>query len=223
MTYRDIVSQVKAPFHQGVAPQSQRLSSRHIISIALRKRSKLLAQEREKKSLKDKFLLQSICIPLIEVAKHECSCVSINGCKVLRSKNKIPTPLKESEKQVVSIDGSISFSPTTFKDYKEFQRLKVNSPKFYIMNEYLYISGVEDLQWVKLIDVFEDPYAADNYTDCSEETPDSFCSSALETEFRILPKLEDAVILLIIEELYKSWQNGLQDIINNQTIDGTGK
>lgn len=220
MTYKDIVSQVKAAFHQGVAPQSQRLSSRHIIGIALRKRSRLLAQERESKTLKDKFLLQSICIPLIEVDKHECSCVSINGCKVLRSKDKIPTPLKESAKQVVSIDGSISFSPTSFKDYKSFQRLKVNSPKFYIMNEYLYISGMEELQWVKLIDIFEDPYAADNFSSCLEEGEVSFCDSALDTEFRILPKLEDGVVTLVIEELFKSWQSGSQDIVNNQTIDG---
>ncbi len=216
MNYEKIISQVKTPFNKGIWSQSSRLSSRYIIEVALRKRSRVLEQEREKRNLKEKFLIQSFCAPLIEVPKHECACVSIGGCKVLRSSFKIPVPIKNTINEVVSIDGSILFVPTSFKNYKEYQRLKTNNPKYYIMNEYLYVSGIEDLEWIKVFGVFEDPLEVEKLNVCENNETIVRCNNALKTDFKLLPKLQDAVVTLTIEEIVQAWNKGKQDPINNQ-------
>lgn len=217
MTYEEIISQVKTPKNKGIYAQTDRLSARYIIAVALRKRSRVVKQEREKKNLKERFLQQSLCVPLIEVSKHECACVSINGCKVLRSSYKIPAVIKDSVNSVTSIDGSKIFTPTAFKDYGEYSRLPKINPKYYILNEYLYVTGISNLEWVKVIGVFEDPLAVDLLSSCNDNSSANIdCTNALTTNFKIAPDLEDSVITLTLEEIFNSWKYGNQDIINNQ-------
>ncbi len=216
MKYKDIVSQVRTAKSRGVASQSNRLSARYIISVALRKRSRVLKQEREKKKLKEKFLKQSLCMELIEVDKHECECVVVNGCKVLRTKKKVPKLIKESLDQVLTIDGSLEFSPTSFNDYKKYARLKTSNPKYYIMNEYVYVSGKPNLQWIKVIGIFYDPVEIEKQSCSSSNSDLSGCFNALETDFKINAELEDYVMVLTMEEIFKSWNLGNQDVINNQ-------
>ena len=47
-TYKDVISTVKTALNRGIGSSDDRLSARYIISVALRKRQRVLKQEQEK-------------------------------------------------------------------------------------------------------------------------------------------------------------------------------
>ena len=81
----------------------------------------------------------------------------------------------------------------------------------------MYVTGISNLEWVKVIGVFEDPLAVDLLSSCNDNSSANIdCTNALTTNFKIAPDLEDSVITLTLEEIFNSWKYGNQDIINNQ-------
>jgi len=219
MTYGEIISQIKTPLNKGIASNSDRLSGRYIIKIALRKRARVLKQEQEKKTLKDRFSRQRIpCMELISVPKHECECLPLKvSCSNLRrTKKKIPMPVKDFLYSITSIDGNIVYSPTEFNDYRRYSRLKPlqSKPRYFISNEYGYIIGDDDKMFISVEGVFADPLEAEQ---ASCETPDDGdpCLDATKTNFHLISDLEDAVILLTFEEIARTFQLGKEDNLNN--------
>ena len=218
MTYNDIVSQIKTVFARGVWSDDERLSSRYIIQVALRKRARILKQEQEKKKLHDRFSRQRIhCIELIEADKHECACLPIkSSCKIRRTKEKVPSPIKDYLSSVTSIDGSIVYSPTTFQNYEEHRRLKPlrEKPKYYVANEYVYIINDDDKQYISIEGVFEDPLEAETIS-CSNAVDEQECYDALAQEFSISPELVDSVVVLTLEEIISTYSKGQEDKYND--------
>lgn len=218
MTYNELISQIKTIFSKGVAADDDRWSARYIMQIALRKRSRVLKQEQEKKKLHERFSRQRInCMELIEVDKHECNCIPLNTtCKVRRTKEKVPTPIKDFLASVTSIDGNILYSPTTFHNYDEHSRLRPiqNKPKYFISNEYIYIVNDDDKQYISIEGVFENPSEAANIS-CSDSSSSAECYYALDQEFNVSPDLLDSIILLTLEELFTSTRAGQEDKYND--------
>lgn len=217
MTYGEIVSQVKSYLNKGIWSDDDRMSSRHIIKIALRKRARVLKQEQEKKTLKDRFSRQRIpCMETIEVSKHECDCLPIKmNCKKLRrTKDQVPTPIKDYLYSVTTIDGNFVYSPTEFIDYKRHSRLQplVDKPRYYVSNRYIYIT--DDKQLLSIEGVFEDPLAVSK-VGCNVDDATAACINAEEQDFSLLPDLEDSVMLMTIEEIVKLSQYGKEDNLNN--------
>ena len=219
MNYGEIVSQVKVPLNKGIPSNSDRISNRHIIKIALRKRARVLKQEQEKKTLRDRFSRQRIpCMEMILVPKHECECLPLKvSCSNLRrTKNKIPIPIKEYLYSVTSLDGNIVYSPTEFNDYRRYSRLKPlqSKPRYFISNEYGYLVGDDDKMFISVEGVFADPLEAELAScECADNTDP--CLDAMSTNFRLVPDLEDSVIILTFEEIAKTLSLGKEDNLNN--------
>lgn len=219
MTYGEIVSQVKTFFSRGIWSDDDRVSSRHIIKIALRKRARILKQEQEKKSLKERFSRQRIpCMELIQVDKHECECLPIKtSCnKLRRTKNKIPKPVKDFLYSITSLDGNVVYSPTEFNDYRRFSRLLPlrEKPRYYISNEYGYIIGDDDKMFISIEGVFADPLEATKAS-CDNGESEGTCLDANEQDFTLISDLEDSVMILTLEEIAKLYQYGKEDNLNN--------
>lgn len=219
MTYGEIISQIKAYYNKGIASSDDRLSGRHIIKVALRKRSRVLKQEQEKKSLKERFSKQRIpCMELITVPKHECECLPIktNCLNLKRTKNKVPVPIKNYLYSVTSIDGSIVYSPTEFNDYRKYFRLNPlkDKPRYFISNEYLYIINDIDKMYISIEGVFSDPLEAEQAS-CENDSNNDPCLNALETNFKLTPDLEDSIMVLTSEEIMKLFALGKEDNLNN--------
>lgn len=218
MTYGEIISQIKTIINSGIWSDDNRLSGRHIINIVLRKRSRILKQEQEKKKLRERFSLQRIhCMELIYADKHECECLPIKtSCKIRRTKEKVPTPIKDYITSVTSIDGNILYSPTSFQNYSQYSRLAplVEKPRYYITNEYIYIINDDDKEYISVEGVFENPSEI-ALLSCEGEVSGQECYNALEQELSLSPDLADSVVLLAIEEIVQTLRYGQEDKVND--------
>lgn len=218
MTYGEIISQIKTIANKGIWPDDDRLSGRYIIQTVLRKRARILKQEQEKKKLQERFSLQRIhCMELIAADKHECECLPIKTtCKIRRTKDKVPTPIKDYISSVTSIDGQILYSPTTFQNYSEYSRLTplINKPKYYITNEYIYIINDDDKEYISVEGVFENPSEV-ALSSCDGELSSGECYDALAQELSVAPDLVDSIVTLAMEEILQTMKYGQEDKVND--------
>ena len=124
MLIRDIISRVKALYNRGVASDDSRLSNRHVYSKLRSARSLLIKREQENKKKTSPWNIQVIgCLQLEVTDPASCDCVVIKGCKLLKSKCKIPraiqTKIGSGIGNVSSLDGGVIFS-TTIRPFKGF-------------------------------------------------------------------------------------------------------
>lgn len=223
MDYNTIISQIKSSLTKGIWSAADRISNRHIINMVLRKRSRVVSQEQEKKSLNNKFAFQTInCIELIEVDKSECNCLPSGiDCKILRTKQQIPTVLNFDTLKVMTLSGEKIFANSVDKvKYKQYSRLLPNKTvlSYYTTNKYIYLFGNTDLQFIKVEGVFETPDEVNLLNAICNGNVETTkqCLSALDTEFALTDaKLLDNIITLAKEELYKLLQYGAEDNLNN--------
>ena len=115
MLIRDVISRVKSLYNRGAASDDSRLSNRHVYSKIRSVRSLLIKRQQDKRTALSPWNIQVIeCLQLEIVDPATCDCVEIPGCKLLRSKCKIPTPLNADFaygaiiENVSTLDGSIS-------------------------------------------------------------------------------------------------------------------
>ena len=223
MDYNTIISQIKSSLTKGIRSAADRISNRRIINMVLRKRSRVVSQEQEKKSLNNKFAFQTInCIELIEVDKSECNCLPSGiDCKILRTKQQIPTVLNFDTLKVMTLSGEKIFANSADKvKYKQYSRLLPNKTvlNYYTTNKYIYLFGNTDLQFIKVEGVFETPDEVNLLNAICNGNVETTkqCLSALDTEFALTDaKLLDNIITLAKEELYKLLQYGAEDNLNN--------
>jgi hypothetical protein len=118
------------------------------------------------------------CVELIEVDKVEACCGVQSGCKIMRTKDKIPKPYEGPcgllLRPVSSIDSSVEIymtEPGTYTSMTKTTSFKFNKNKYYwYLNGYLYFPDVE-WETVRIEGVFEDDTSAyscddDNCGDC---------------------------------------------------------
>lgn len=129
------------------------LTDRFLYSLIL-KYAKLLIrrQDNENKIMRFQSLFEVLpCVELIEVDKIEACCGGIkSGCKIMRTKEKLPTILEGAYgplfRTVSSIDGSIEMFrtyPTTFSAMSQSTNFKYNRNKYYwYLNGYLYFPNI---------------------------------------------------------------------------------
>lgn len=92
------------------------------------------------------------CIELERVKHHDCSCVSI-GCDVLRTISKIPVPVKMT---VYDLSGStIGLSSDQELKFSVYDPIKSKAIRFNTHNQYLYLYGTLDRQYVQLEGIWE--------------------------------------------------------------------
>lgn len=129
------------------------LTDRLLYSLIL-KYGKLLIrrQDNESKIMRFQSLFEVLpCVELIEVDKIEACCPGVKSdCKIMRTKDKLPTLLEGSWgplfRTVSSIDGSIEMFPTypsTYAALSSSTNFKYNKNVYYwYLNGYLYCPNV---------------------------------------------------------------------------------
>jgi hypothetical protein len=136
------------------AKQDAFMTDRFIYSLIV-KYAKLLIKRQDALNIRLKFasLFKTLpCVDLIETNKIEACCGTLpDGCKIMRTKEKIPVPFEGSYgpfiRTVSSIDGSTEVyrtQPAQYTTMTKTTAFKYNKQKYYwYMNGYLYLPNVE--------------------------------------------------------------------------------
>mgnify|MGYP003640065982 CR=1 FL=1 len=232
MIVKEIIQRVQSLYSKGVQSDDSRLSSRHIYSVILSIRDTLLVQKANKRQPISQWNFQTLnCVELIKAQPYECPCLPSVGCDILRTKGKLPKPLTglidgHMIQSVTSLEGSIIYSPTTWKDkkYKKGSKYTSNKPDYYIRDNYLYVTTKKGPKVISITGLFEDPLEAEMYpnlcggSDCTESSKDNICPDCISPLDKDLPLDRDTVKPLIemaAQELLSMFSQGREDISNN--------
>lgn len=130
------------------------LTDRFLYSLIL-KYAKLYIrrQDTENKIMRFQSLFETLpCVELIEVDKIEACCAGVKSkCKIMRTKDKLPTVLEGAYgplfRTISSIDGSIlvyKTYPSTYQSMTDSTTFKYNNNKYYwYLGGYLYFPNIE--------------------------------------------------------------------------------
>lgn len=227
MKVNEIIQRVQSLYSKGVASDDSRLSNRHIYNKLLTVRARLISQEAKKKQKISQWNYQSIpCMQLVKVPTSECPCLPPTGCEILRSKYKIPKPLSGLSgnliQSVTTIDRSIKINEITLNAIKSLGGNKYSKAtlRFFIENGYLYISTPTNIEYIKVIGLFEDPIEVKQYENYCEECKE--CDSCIdygEEEFPIDDDMLDTLLELTIQELVILFGQAQQDLTNDSNDD----
>lgn len=186
-------------------------SDEMIYSMLLDNRNILIYRELSKDKFRSKFLFKTVCMPLEKAKDIPCDCIpSRLGCTVLKSKFKIPKPVRSPIAEIITIttiDGRTQFSYKEVRvgKYNKYSRVHLEAAPYYtIYNEYLYIIGYpgNSLPAILLSMVPEDPSAFDNINLCTPDTiTEETCFNPLVDSFNIDGYLIGAMIDMTLERL----------------------
>jgi len=235
MKIRNAIQRVQSLYSRGVQSDDTRLSRRHIYSKLLTVRSKLITQKANKRQPISQWNYQTLnCVELVKAEPYECPCLPSIGCVILRTKEKLPRPMTgiidgHMLESVTTLDGSIIFSETTWKDkkYKKGSKYTADKPDYFIRDEYLYVTTKKGPKAISITGLFEDPLEAESYPGicpqeiCGESTPEDDCPdciSPLDKELPISKDMVDTLIEMTAQELIVMFSQNKEDITNN-TLD----
>lgn len=223
MKVKEIIQRIQSLYSKGVNSDDSRLSNRHIYNKILTVRARIISQEAKKKQKISAWNYQTIhCIELIQVEAHECPCLPPLGCKILRSKFKLPQPLSglsgDLIKSITSIDRSIKIdemTPTSMK-YQKGNKYSSKKITYFIEDGYIYISTPTNLKVISMTALFEDPIEVNKFQGLCEDCVDcNKCTDYLESEFPIDNDLIDALIELSFNEIVVMFSQSQEDLTNN--------
>jgi hypothetical protein len=222
----EIVQRVQSKYSRGVQSKDTRLTARHIYSALKTARSILLKQLYNKNQMVNQWAYQTLaCVELIKAPVHECACVPVNGCVVLRSKFKIPKPVSGIDKHLIqsvaSLDGTILFDESSFEieKYNKGNKYTSTKPSYYFRNGYIYITTLKSLKVLALTGLFDDPVEATMFSSLCEGCPDCACKDVLEFEFPIDGDLVKPLIQIAEEELILIMKQMTEDKNQNASDD----
>jgi hypothetical protein len=250
MIIKEIIQRIQSLYSKGVQSDDSRLSARHIYSKLLTARARLVTQKIDKRQKVSQWVHQTLdCVELIPALPYECPCLPAVGCKVLRTKVELPTPLTgllngHMIQSVTSLEGSITFSETTWENKKYASGSKYTStkPDFYIRNNYLYVTSKKAPKVLTITGLFEDPLEVAKFPSiCGEVnckdlpenigktdleigfTPEDYCPeciSPLDLELPVERDMVETLIEIAANELISVFNQGQEDISNN-ALDST--
>ena len=225
MILKKIVQRVQNLYSKGRPSDDSRLSDRHIVSKLDTTRSLLLKREADQKRKFSDWTYQTIpCIEMCEAPIHECPCVPVKGCTIIRSKEKIPKPIHynygDAIESVTSLDGSLIFSRITWREakYKSSNAFTGSKPAYYIRNDYLYILDVLDAFPITMTAVFEDPIEAEQFASFCDSDPEiqATCpEDPLSIDYPIDAHLIEPMLEMAVRELVQLFSSLPEDNENN--------
>jgi hypothetical protein len=170
MLVREATQSVQSLYSKGLQSKDTRLATRQIYSTLITIRAENLRQQINKRQRVNEACFQPIdCIPLQLAAPYECPCV-ISDCVILRSKERLPKIISNMDNSIIqyvsSLDGKVRMSKTTFENVKYQSGNKFTSSKsrYYIKDEYLFITHKTLLKAVSASILAEDPIEAALYS-----------------------------------------------------------
>lgn len=223
MKVGEIIQRIQSLYSKGVQSDSSRLTNRHIYNKFLTIRTKLLSEKAKKKQKISDWNYQAIpCIELIEVEEHECPCIPIKGCKVKRSKYKIPKVMSDYNNNLIDyvmvINNQDRFDPTNRVEmlYVDGNKYTAGKKRYILENGYIYTYGKNLPSLIKMRALFEDPLEALSFSSyCDEEKPCPF--DIFEMEFPMDADQIDVMIELSVQEIIGIFSQGVEDLTNDNT------
>ena len=223
MKINDIISRVKAIYNKGIETDDSRLSDRLVYDKLKSTRSLLIKREIDKKRQVSDWIVQTIpCFELVTALPNDCTSCSVPpaGCKILKSKNKLPKPIQSvlgpELESVTTMDGNKIFSKTNWvkKRYKSGDKYTSEVEDYFIKDGHLFITTNSLLKYIAISGVFEDPLAPIGLDACGET-----CINPLEQEFYLDGHLTDAVVEMTVQQLVGVMKSMPEDAINNAVED----
>lgn len=224
MKNKELIQRVLSNIYSGVHDDENRITSRHIYSIAKGFRDRILSLQMNKKQEVAAHNYQILpCVELMEIPIELCPCVPPSGCTILRSKHEIPETIDSlygngivqvmtlSRKKITPIK---SESLTYVSDNKYTSK----SLKYFLEGKYLYIVSSVVIKMVTVQGLFSDvigagvfPNACDTCKDCNSD-----CQDFLELDFPIDADLEAPLLEMVKAEILSSTRKTEQDGEQNQ-------
>lgn len=217
-----IIQRIQSLYNKGAQSDDSRLTRRHIYNKMKTLRSKLLVQKLKKKQkISDWSYAVLPCMEVIEVNAHECGCLPQIGCKVFRTKLKLPKPLNDMNKHIIqwvmSVEHSIKYEETTREKerYNSGNRYTKNNKRYLIENEYLYLFGGYPGVAIAVKLLVENPEEARALLGICDDTEEPYCLSPLDQDFPIDDDLIEDMITMAVPELVQMFSSVPEDLTNN--------
>lgn len=173
----------------------------YLYSFLNKARLTILKRELGKNGL-SKWNYQEYCMGLEKAKSHDCECVKV-GCDILKTKYKIPKPLRYMGNEVIEIYdlGYCEIAPTTVKNQKDdmLDPIKGSSVMYTINNDKASFFNTDlNMKGVIVRTISEDPTEWESVTMCDEqgEETENECYDVLNDPFPI-----DGDLLLVVYEL----------------------
>lgn len=220
MIVSEILQRIQSLYSHGVNSDDTRLSNRHIYNAVLSTRNLLLTQKKDKGQKISEWSYQTLCIPLILAAPHECASIPSKGCKILRSKEKLPKILTANNELIVesvtTLDGSKAVDSVTWNQvrYVKGNKYAKSRPGWLIRNDYLFVTNERELEIINMTTLLEDPAKGDMLLGICGPT-EAACASPLDAEFRIDGDLIEPLIKIVTEELIRDFSQTPEDKFND--------
>lgn len=223
-TIGNLIERVQSLYSKGVSSDDVRLSKRHTYHKLTSSRNRLVSQQAKKKQkISDWNYIVLPCVELIQVDAHDCPCIPATGCKVYRTKHKLPKVLTDLNvhliQWVMSIDSGKIIDEISREAYLYTAGNKYTAKHLrYILEDgHLFVYGDNIPRFVKIKLLAEDPIEAYTFPSaCKENCNDcQDCTSILDKDFPIDGDLVDTLIEMAAQELLAIFNQGQEDQTNN--------
>lgn len=223
MKVKEILQRIHSAYSKGVQTDESRLSNRHIYNKLLTTRALLLSREvNKKRKLSNWNYITLPCVEIIEVPSNEsCPCIPEIGCKVYRSRYKLPKPITSLTNHmirgVVNVDRSMKYAEVSVNQniYSRGGKYSSNTERYFINNEYIYIIARNPPRVVIMDILPEDIMEAYNFKNYCDNDSVDCRDKIMEREFPIDGYLLEPLIQLTIDEIVSGFSRSLQDTTNN--------
>ena len=222
MKVNEIIQRIQSLYSKGAQSDSSRLTPRHIYNKFLTVRTKLLSEKAKKKQKISDWNYQAIsCIELIKVENHECPCIPVKGCKVMRSNYKLPKVMTDYNNNlidyVMNIDNQERFDPSNRVEmlYLEGNKYTAHKRRYVLENGYIYVYGREVPILIKMRALFEDPLEAANFSSYCPKEESECPEDIFEMDFPMDADQIDTMIELTVQELVVLFSQNAEDLTND--------
>lgn len=225
MTIRELVENVQSFYSKGIYSDDARLSNRHIYSLAKATREKLFVQKVNKKQILSSYEYTTLnCLEVIRVPVHDCPCVPPVGCSILRTKEKLPRPLKSYSRELIDYVGfgNREFSFITEQASAFLKGEKYPSDRYFLKDGYIFLVTKKPIKVISVRGIFSDVEEVnklENLCGCNNPEDNNKCKSILDTEFNASNEMTLDIIEIVKETLLKMFVSFPEDVTNN-SIDG---
>ncbi len=209
------IDEVQSRYSKGVKSTDSRLTNRLIYSKLLSMRAKLITEKVNKKQILSNSFYQLLSgVEMEQVTTSMLSTISISN-NIMRSKNQIPIPIYNIDKPLVkscsNIEGSVIYNLTTWETVKNASGRKYtgDKPNYFLMDNYLFITGKASPRAIGINYVADDPIAAylfPKFEDCTQT-----CIGYLDIPFPIDEDMGNTLIEMTTTHLLNIYSKRKDD------------
>jgi len=196
-----IIYDIKNIAYGGTQSDDTRVSDRQVAYWVNQLRALLVHQELQRaRSIPDVFIQHVECIDLECVDETGC-CTESSNFHALRSTQKIPLTIQRAGRNtilsVASIDKQSSFSETNFfrQRTNSFNKFTGSRPRWYLKDEYLYLTNTKFIDKISLSGVFEDPTEVLEFNTCEGKPCFTW-----DSPYPITPNMAKLITDIVIKE-----------------------